>query len=113
PRNRGVAVPPTSPGRVNRMAAAIHLLTVPYDSARRSERMGRGPDALLAAGIVEQLRGTGRAVEIEQVETDDPFPREIGTTFDLARRVAAGVRAARAAGRFPLVLAGNCFTAVG
>jgi len=93
--------------------AAIHLLAVPYDSARKAERMGRGPDALLAAGVVERLRANGHAVTVERVETDDPFPREIGTTFDLVRRVAVSVRAARAAGAFPLVLAGNCFTAVG
>src|SRR5438067_8784019 len=93
--------------------AAIHLLTVPYDSARRGERMGKGPDALLAAGLVELLRALGRAVAVERVETGDAFPLEVGTTFDLARRVAAGVRAALAAGHFPLVLAGNCFTALG
>jgi arginase len=75
--------------------------------------MGRGPDALLAAGMAEQLRGQGHTVVVERVETDTPFPLEIGTAFDLARRLASGVRSALAAGHFPLVLAGNCFTAVG
>src|SRR5262249_14904010 len=95
------------------MAMTFHLLTVPYDSARRGERMGRGPDALLAAGVAEHLRGQGRAVVVERVETADAFPLEVGTTFDLVRRLAAGVRAALAAGHFPLVLAGNCFSALG
>jgi arginase len=38
---------------------------------------------------------------------------EIRTAFDLAAGVADRVRAARAAGRFPLVLAGNCNAAIG
>jgi arginase len=95
------------------MATAVRLLLVPYDSARRGERMGRGPDALLAAGVVEQLRRHGTTVAVERVEADEAFPREITTAFDLACRVAAGVRSAVEAGQFPLVLAGNCFTAVG
>jgi len=46
---------------------------------------------------------------------DDPSepPGEIRTAFELARRLAAAVRSARAAGHFPLVLSGNCNTAVG
>jgi arginase len=50
---------------------------------------------------------------IHRIESSDPFPLEVATTFELARNVAAGVRAAIADGQFPLVLAGNCFTAVG
>src|SRR5262249_40881070 len=49
----------------------------------------------------------------EVIETADPFPREVGTTFDLVRRLADRVRVAVAGGRLPLVLAGNCFSAVG
>jgi arginase len=69
--------------------------------------------------MVEQLRGQlgqlgdGRAVVVERIETDASFPLEVQTSFDLVRRLAAGVRAALAAGQFPLVLAGNCFSAVG
>jgi arginase len=46
---------------------------------------------------------------------DDPAqaPAEIRTAFELARRLATAVRSARAAGHFPLVLSGNCNTAVG
>src|SRR5437773_648345 len=95
------------------MAMGVRLLLVPYDSARRGERMGQGPDALLAAGVVEQLRRHGHVVAVERVETEDAFPREITTAFDLARRVAAGVQRGADAGQFPLVLAGNCFSAVG
>jgi arginase len=46
---------------------------------------------------------------------DDPAypPAEIRTAFELARRLAIAVRSARTAGHFPLVLGGNCNTAVG
>jgi hypothetical protein len=37
----------------------------------------------------------------------------IRTAFELARRLATAVRSARTAGHFPLVLSGNCNTAVG
>ncbi|HEV7838104.1 MAG TPA: arginase family protein, partial [Gemmatimonadaceae bacterium] len=38
---------------------------------------------------------------------------EIQTSFDLMRMLSTAVREARAAGRFPIVLAGNCNTALG
>jgi arginase len=38
---------------------------------------------------------------------------EVQTSFELMRAVAQQVRAARSAGRFPLVLSGNCLSAVG
>jgi len=48
------------------------------------------------------------------IEDDAAYPpAEIRTAFELARRLATAVRAARAAGHFPLVLSGNCNTAVG
>jgi arginase family enzyme len=50
-----------------------------------------------------------------RVIEDDPAypPAEIRTAFELARRLAIAVRSARTAGHFPLVLSGNCNTAVG
>jgi arginase len=95
------------------MAAGVTLIAVPYDSGRRAERMGRGPDALLATGLADRLRRQGRAVAVERVEAGDAFPLEIGTAFGLARRIAAAVRSAGAAGYLPVVLAGNCISAVG
>jgi arginase len=46
---------------------------------------------------------------------DDPArpPTEIRTGFELVRRLATAVRSARTAGDFPLVLSGNCNTAMG
>jgi len=93
----------------------IHLLLVPYDTARRDWRSGAGPNHLLQAGLTTHLQRSGHVVADIQVIEDDAVQAsaEIRTAFELARRAAAGVRVARAAGRFPLVLSGNCNSAIG
>lgn len=93
----------------------IQLLLVPYDTARRGWRSGAGPEHLLQAGLTAHLQGRGHSVaDIQVIEADPDQPlAEIGTAFELMRRVAVAVRAARAAGRFPVVLSGNCNSAVG
>jgi arginase len=92
-----------------------HLLLVPYDTARRDWRSGAGPNHLLQAGLTTHLHSKGHFVaDIQVIEDDSTQPSaEIRTAFELARRLAAGVRVARAAGRFPLVLSGNCNSAIG
>jgi arginase len=93
----------------------VQIILVPYDTARRGWRSGAGPEHLLRAGLVEHLRGEGHSVaEAEVIEADAAHPpAEIATGFELMRKVAVAVRAARDAGRFPLVLSGNCNASVG
>src|SRR6202011_5181183 len=93
----------------------IQLFLVPYDTARRGWRSGAGPEHLINAGLTTHLRSQGHVVADIQVIEDDSTqpPTEIRTAFELARRLASGVREARACGRFPLVLSGNCNSAVG
>jgi len=93
----------------------VHLLLVPYDTARRGWRSGAGPEHLLQAGLATHLHKNGHFVADIQVIEDDSIQSaaEIRTAFELARRLAVAVRAARAAGRFPLVLSGNCNSAIG
>jgi arginase len=92
----------------------IQLLAVPYDSGHRGLRMGAGPEALLRAGLVEALRSDSHTVHVRMAELDpDKWQAEIQSGFELMRMLAAAVREARGAGRFPIVLAGNCNTAVG
>jgi arginase len=90
-----------------------HLIVVPYDSAVRGWRMGTGPERLLDAGLVDDLRAAGHQVRIEYIEADSNPPTEIRTAFDLNRALAGRVRDAREADALPVVLAGNCMTAVG
>ena len=93
----------------------VQLILVPYDTARRGWRSGAGPEHLLNVGLAPHLQSRGHVVADVQVIEDDPTqpPAEIRTAFELARRLATAVRDARARGRFPLVLSGNCNAAVG
>jgi arginase len=91
----------------------IRLLFVPYDSGRRDKRMGAGPLALRRAGAADTLRGAGHDVDERVVEATSPWRAELATGFELQRLIAAEVADARAAGRLPLLLSGNCNTTVG
>jgi arginase len=95
----------------------IQLIQVPYDSGHRSLRMGGGPVRFAEGGAAERLRARGHEVSESVVEvgiTDPPaFPTEIATSFALHRAVAEQVRAAAGEGALPVVLAGNCGSALG
>jgi len=92
----------------------IQLLAVPYDSGHRGARMGAGPEALLNAGLEDALRENGHRVHTKIAELPaDSWHAEIQTSFELMRMLSAAVKEAVEARRFPIVLAGNCNTAVG
>jgi arginase len=92
----------------------LSLILAPYDSGHLHSGSGRGPDALIAGGLVETLALAGHdpvVGEIGKVAGDQA--REIATGFAVCRAVAAKVSASREEERFPIVLAGNCLTASG
>lgn len=95
----------------------IRLIQIPYDSAHRDQRMGAGP-AQIAAGWEDRAlalparRGGGRQEPIV-VESTAGWLAEIGTAFELNRILAPVVRTAVLDGDLPVVLAGNCNTALG
>jgi len=92
----------------------IQLLAVPYDSGHRGERMGAGPEALLQSGLERELRSRGHRVHIKVAELPtNSWHAEIETSFELMRMLSRAVREAVESGRFPVILAGNCNTAVG
>ena len=91
----------------------INLIQVPYDSGHRGARMGRGPLHFREHGAADRLRASGHDVIEAVIEVPSPFPTEIGTSFALHRALSHAVCAAVASGRFPLVLAGNCGSALG
>jgi arginase len=76
--------------------------------------MGAGPDHLLKAGLETHLRAAGHQVSVERVEAPaSDIPTEIATAFELARILSGSVRRALEQNRLPVVLAGNCMTALG
>ena len=92
----------------------IQLLAVPYDSGNRSARMGAGPEALLDGGLPHALRKDGHQVHVKIAELPaNSWHAEIQTGFELMRMLSVAVRDARDSERLPIVLAGNCNTAVG
>ena len=91
----------------------VDVLLVPYDSGRYGERMGRGPGRLLETAVGPALQGRRLAFQVQEIALPGVFPAEIGMAFAICRAVAGRVRESRAAGRFPLVLSGNCNVAVG
>jgi arginase len=91
----------------------LSLIEAPYDSGRLLERMGAGPRHLLEAGLAERLREQGHEVEVATVSLSEGFATEAGAGIEVMRQVAGRVAAARARGRLPVVLSGNCGAAVG
>lgn len=90
----------------------IDLLVVPYDSAQREVRMGAGPLALIAAGLLDRLEEEGFTAVVSHLEPTDSFHAEVTTAFDLQGLVRKAVAMAVGNGRLPIVLAGNCNTGV-
>jgi arginase len=91
----------------------VDILAVPYDSGQEGARLGRGPGRLLGAGLADLLREQGHDVAVRWVRAAEGFGAEIRTTFALCRTLAEQVRRVRHGNRFPLVLSGNRFMALG
>ncbi len=92
----------------------LTLLAVPWDSGHRGVRMGAGPLHLVERGLPGHLEERGHDVVVEEIAPEsDGMRAEVSTAFALQRRLADRVRVARERGRLPVVLAGNCNTAVG
>jgi arginase len=83
----------------------VRLIQVPYYLGREHADLSRGPGKLAdAIG--------GESVVIERAQPS-VLPNEIDESFAVIRSVAATVRETVEQGRFPLVLAVNCFTSLG
>ena len=92
---------------------AVHVLSLPCHQSRPLVGMGRGPAELLERhGLRGELERRGFAATVEEIP-ESGERTEIARTFDLDRRLAERVRAARERGAFPLVLAGNCVSCLG
>ena len=74
--------------------------------------MGAGPETLLASGILDAFGASKADVCVETFDSA-ASPGEIASAIEIQRWLAVRVSGARNDGAFPLVLAGNCMTAVG
>src|SRR5262245_31838696 len=105
---RGPPPPPRARRRQALDAARmsdVRLIQVPWYLGREHPDLSRGP-ALLAEAI------GGETIIVPGPEPR-PVPNEIADSFDVIRAVRTAVQEAVEDGRFPLVLAVNCFTSLG
>jgi arginase len=95
----------------------IVVLSVPYELGRLLDGVGRGGEALIEHGAEEALASAGASVRTEVVGLDERYGTtgmgDVDASFALIRGVADGVRRARNAGAFPVILGGSCFLSVG
>lgn len=96
--------------------AAIGLLGVPTNSAGTTDGVARAPAALREAGLLEALRQGGEVYDYGDVTLPNPSAeRDAGTHLidprglaTLVSHVRDAVASILAAGRFPLVIGGDC-----
>lgn len=91
----------------------IDLILVEYDSGHHRYRMGAGPQRLLEWGLVEKLESSGHTVRLKRIGPEGNETSEAGISFDLQRGLSKAVKEACSEWSFPLVLSGNCFSALG
>jgi arginase len=96
------------------MPQAVDIIAIPWDSGRRGWRMGAGPGAILDMGLAATLTEWGHDTRVVEVEQRDGASIELlPATMELLATTSHHVRRARAEGRFPLVLSGNCMATAG
>jgi arginase len=83
----------------------VRLIQVPYYLGREHANLSRGPSKLADAIDGDSI--------VIQPPRPNVLPNEVAESFSVIRAVASAVRETVQEGRFPLVLAVNCFTSLG
>jgi arginase len=92
----------------------VQIFGLPYDSGTLAVRMGVGPLHLLDGGLAAHLREAGHDVEREVLEIPtSPLLPEPKVAFELNRLLAHRLADVCGEGKFPAVLAGSCYSAIG
>jgi arginase len=92
----------------------VSVIAIPYDTGRRGVRSGRGPGALLQAGLVDALADAGHSATVATIDVPDgPLEPEPRVALGIWERLAEAVRSAASNGAMPVVLTGSCYAAVG
>ena len=92
---------------------AVDLINCPYDSGRKDWRCGLGPTRILQQGAVARLQAAGTDVRVVEINPQVDYETETDLIFEAQRQIAVRAAEARSSARMPLVLGGNCNTAVG
>ena len=93
---------------------SLQLIAWPYHAGLRDVSMGLGATALCAdERFRAALAAAGADVTAETILPVDASLPEVARIFELDRRLARRVAAARERGAFPLVLGGNCCSCLG
>lgn len=96
------------------MQPCVEILHVRHESSVAAISTAAGPARLLEAGLVERLESTGASVSVSESTLAQNSPlNPIAASFRVAGLISDAVRAALAAGRTPVVLAGSCHVAIG
>ena len=91
----------------------IQIINVPYDCGYKDRRQGLGPDHFGKHGVDQILESDGHQVKLTQIESQSDFTIEIMTAFELNRLLADEVRRTIEKNLFPVILSGNCNSALG
>lgn len=98
---------------------SITIIVSPYHVGLKNVRMGRGPHALLDAGLIEttkQILPKEFALNVDEIGPIHTVPTEIegdiGRSFAVLRCISGAVQKAVQGDSWPLVLSGNCMDVV-
>lgn len=91
----------------------VALIQVPYHLGHEGVGMGAGPDRLVEAGAAEELASAGHDVDVVRVGRRNGETNEVGASFEVVRGVAEAVAEATGRSALPIVLSGNCMSAIG
>ena len=91
----------------------VDLIYCPYDSGRKDWRCGNGPKRILQQDAVARLEAIGAKVDVVEIEPGVYYESENSMGFEILRRIAEATDCAIQSGHLPLIVAGNCNTAVG
>jgi arginase len=92
---------------------AFVIVEVPFHMGLEDAGVGRGPARFLAAGADRALESDSAPAQVLHVRKLDNSTTGIDAIVDLNRQIRGAVRQALADGVCPVVLAGNCNSALG
>jgi arginase len=91
----------------------IRLISSPFSLDQLQTGMGQAPEALLAAGLVEQLRGDGHRVSVAARPTDLGAGGQLTRIGRNLASLAQAVAETVPAGALPVILGGDCLVSIG